>query len=378
MADEPTHFGSGWISGVLSVGLSLIGLCAVICFHYPSWLTVPELRTLYPVPYIRALLHLILVAAFALGILNICLWKRRWLGTAGILITLLTALLGGSRVPIEGELSKGPFLGLDWFLLNLMAFSVVFIPLERFFALHAEQRIFRSAWRTDLIYFFVSAILVQATTLITLKPAMVLFHWASATELRAWTGKLPYAIQFLGILLVSDFAQYWVHRIFHVVPALWRFHAIHHSAESMDWLAGSRLHLVDVAITRGLTYIPIYILGFSDTPLAAYILFVSVQATFIHANVRWDFGPLGWLLATPRFHHWHHAAEHEAIDKNFAVHLPILDWIFGTYFQPTGRWPKAYGLCGGEPIPDGFTQQFVHPFRAQKKNSDSPQPRDPI
>ncbi len=105
--------------------------------------------------------------------------------------------------------------------------------------------------------------------------------------MRTWPG----VVQFFALLLVADFTQYWVHRTFHAVPALWRFHAVHHSAEQMDWLAGSRLHLVDIAVTRGLTYVPIYVLGFAEGPLLAYLVVVSVQATFIHANVRFDFGP---------------------------------------------------------------------------------------
>ena len=120
----------------------------------------------------------------------------------------------------------------------------------------------------------------------------------------------------------------------------------------MDWLAGSRLHIVDIAVTRGLTYVPIYVLGFSDEPLAAYLVFVSAQATFIHANVRFEWPWLRWILATPRFHHWHHAAEPEAVDTNFAVHLPVLDLLFGTAHLPD-RWPSAYGLAHGAPASRG-------------------------
>ena len=142
-----------------------------------------------------------------------------------------------------------------------------------------------------------------------------------------------------------------MHRAFHRVPVLWRFHRIHHSADVMDWLAGSRLHLVDVAVTRGLTYVPIYLLGFAEPPLFAYVAFVSVQATFIHANVRFRFGPLRWVLATPQFHHWHHGAEPEAVDKNFAVHLPVLDRLFGTCYLPKDQWPASYGLADGATVP---------------------------
>ena len=119
----------------------------------------------------------------------------------------------------------------------------------------------------------------------------------------------------------------------------------------MDWLAGSRLHLVDVAVTRGLTYVPIYLLGFSEAPLFAYVAFVSIQATFIHANVRFRFGPLAWMLATPQFHHWHHGAEHEAVDKNFAVHLPVIDWLFGTFHLPKDRWPASVRPLSGREGP---------------------------
>jgi lathosterol oxidase len=94
----------------------------------------------------------------------------------------------------------------------------------------------------------------------------------------------------------------------------------------------------------------------------AYVLFVSFQAVLIHANVGWRFGPLRWVLATPQYHHWHHAVA--PVDVNFAVHLPVIDAIFGTLHLPGDRWPGAYGLAGG-PVPDGYLAQLVFPFRAR-------------
>jgi lathosterol oxidase len=359
---EPRRFGSGWLSGALSTALGAIGLGAVVCFHFPSFLTVPELRALYPLPFIRGLLHLVLVGAFVLGALSACLRQNKALGLAGITFTLMAAVLGGSQVPLDRELTDGPFLGLDWFLLNLIVYSAVFIPLERLFAHRPEQSILRRGWRTDLAYFFVSALLLQVTTLLTLRPAMVFFDWAAEPGVHAWIRSQPSALQFVEILVLTDLAQYWIHRAFHAAPILWRFHRIHHSAEAMDWLAGSRLHLVDVAVTRGLTYVPLYVLGFGEPAIFAYVVFVSIQATFIHANVRFDVGPMTWWLATPRFHHWHHAAGRDAIDKNFAVHLPVLDRLFGTFYLPKDRWPESYGLADGEPVPGGYVRQFVQPF----------------
>lgn len=361
---EPTRFGSGFISGLLSAVAGLVGLGAVLCFHFPELLTTPEARALYPLPWVRGLLHLVLVSAFVLGVISLALRRNKLLGTIGVLCTLIAALLGGSRVPVEGELRQGPFLGLDWFLLNLIVYSVVFIPIERLFARLPEQGIFRDGWRTDLSYFFISALLVQVTTILTLKPAMVFFDWAAAPAAQQWIRALPGTVQFALLIVVADVTQYWVHRAFHAIPVLWRFHAVHHSAEQMDWLAGSRLHLVDVAVTRGLTYVPIYLLGFSDGPLFAYLVVVSAQATFIHANVRFTFGPLRYLVATPQFHHWHHAAEPEAIDKNFAVHLPVIDVLFGTAHMPN-RWPSAYGISGGVAPPPGYLRQLLWPLRSR-------------
>jgi sterol desaturase/sphingolipid hydroxylase (fatty acid hydroxylase superfamily) len=367
---RPRHFGSGWISGTLSVLLGGIGLAAVLCFHFPSYLTVPEARSLYPLVWVRALLHLVLVGGFLLGFISVMLRQNKVLGLVGMGLVLFAALLGGSRVQIEGELHSDYYLGLDYFLLNLILFSLIFIPLEKLFG-RLDQGVFRKGWRTDLIYFFVSSLMVQVTTLLTLKPAMVLFNWAVYAPVQQWVQSQPLWVQFLEIVLLTDFVQYWIHRMFHVVSWLWRFHAVHHSAEVMDWMAGSRLHLVDLAVTRGATYIPAYILGFSDLPIYIYVGFVALHSTFIHTNLRFNFGPLRWVFTTPQFHHWHHGCEPEAIDKNFAVHLPILDLLFGTFHLPGHRWPKAYGVHNND-VPPGYLAQWIYPFLPARKQEAPP------
>ena len=361
---EPTHFGTGWISGIMAVALGGIGLLAVLCFLFPQWLTMPVLRGLYPVPWVRGLLHVVLVSSFLLGTVSVCLRRNKAFGLVGMALVLVAALLGGAQVPVGGgaRISEGPFLGLDWFLLNLILYSIVYIPLERMFAHRPEQPVFRSGWKTDITYFFFNTLLIQLTSFLVVLPAMTLFDWARSPRVEQIALNLPLLVQVPLVLLIADFTQYWVHRAFHAVPMLWRFHAVHHSAEQMDWLAGSRLHLVDAVVTRGLTYVPVYVLGFSQSAIVVYLAIVVIQATFIHANVRWQFRPLRRCVATPAFHHWHHAAEAEAIDTNFAVHTPLWDLLFGTYFLPD-RWPTAYGICGGSRVPVGWLRQLVHPFR---------------
>jgi sterol desaturase/sphingolipid hydroxylase (fatty acid hydroxylase superfamily) len=359
---EPMSFGYGFVSGLLSAILGIAGFGAVLALHFPQYLTHAELRPLYSLDYLRAIIHVALVASFLLGSASAFLRANKLLALTGIGFTLAAALLGGSGVAVEGEVTSGSWLGLDFFVLNLLLYSAVFIPLERLFALRGGQPVFRRQWVVDLTYFFINSLLIEILTIFTLRPALILFDWARVASVSTTVGSLPLLVQVPALLLVADFTQYWVHRTFHVVPFLWPFHAIHHSAEEMDWLAGSRLHLVDVILTRGLTYVPIFVLGFSERALMVYVVVVAAQATFIHANVRWTFRPLRGVVATPAFHHWHHSAEREALDKNFAVHTPLWDILFGTYYLPD-HWPAAYGLSGRRDVPARWVTQLLYPFR---------------
>jgi sterol desaturase/sphingolipid hydroxylase (fatty acid hydroxylase superfamily) len=356
-----TRFGSGWISGVLGVVLSALAAGGVLCLRFPALLTTPDARGYYPLEIVRFLIYACLVAGFGLGTLSLLLRREKWLGAAALLLATVATLLGGATAEIGPLGSSHVYAGLDWFLLDMLVLGLVFIPLERAFSRLREQPIFRPQWRTDLVHFAMSHLLVQATVLLTLAPATLLFAWAVRPTLQRVVQAQPLVLQFVEIVLVADLAQYVVHRTFHQVPWLWRFHAIHHSAEAMDWLAGSRLHLVDIVVTRGLSFVPLYLLGFSPPAVYAYLVFVAFHAVFIHANVRFRFRPIERLVVTPRYHHWHHAAAPEAVDRNFAVHVPILDRLFGTRYFPEGRWPDAYGLAG-PPVPDGWVRQLLWPL----------------
>ncbi len=364
--EEETRFGSGWASGTIAVFLGALALGAVACFHLPSALTSPTVREFYALSWIRPLVAVVIGGAFFLGLLSALLRRRKVLGFTGMALAMTASLLGGASVPVEGVSPGGIGLGLDWFLLNLFLLALVFVPMERAFPHRPGQSTFRVGWTTDTTHFFVSHLLVQLSAWLTLAPAAAATHLASGpsalAHLQNVVAGLPWVVQFLVIVLVADLGEYTMHRAFHRVPWLWRFHAVHHSSEAIDWLAGSRLHLVDVVITRGVTFVPIALLGFADAPVYAYLVFVSFHAVFIHANVRFSFGGLERWIVTPRFHHWHHSAEAEALDKNFAVHLPWLDRLFGTYHFPAGRWPNHYGLSG-ERIPDSYWRHLIWPFR---------------
>ena len=354
-------FGSGWISGMLAVTCGALGYGAVLCLIFPDLLTTPSARSHYPMALIRFLIYMLLVVGFVLGLLSALLRRRKTLGLTAIALTTAATLLGGSNVEISTEVTGTNTVGLDWLLLNVFVLALVFVPLERIWPRLRDQTILRFGWSTDLMHFAMSHLLVQVTVVLTMLPAAVFFRWAARPWLQDSVAAQPLPLQFVEIVLVADLAEYVVHRAFHRVPFLWRFHAVHHSSRYLDWLAGSRLHLVDIVVTRGLSFVPLYVLGFSTTAIYAYLVFVSFLAVFIHANVRFDFRPLDWVVVTPRFHHWHHAADPEAVDKNFAVHLPLIDRVFGTAYFPR-RWPEAYGIAG-HPVPEGYWRQLAWPFR---------------
>lgn len=361
------RFGSGWISGVLGVILAVAGLLLVVSLRAPGLLAMGETRALHGQAWFRLTIHVMLLAAFALSALSLILRRDRILGTVGLVVALGAALLGGSRAAALLPDPTPLFLGLDFFVLNVLFTGFLFIPVERLFPRDETQPVFREEWREDLFYYLVSSLLVQVLTFLTFAPAQTILVFAPLTHTRAWIGALPFVVQFFAIMALTDFVQYWVHRAFHRVPWLWRFHAVHHSAKSMDWMAGARMHFLEILALRSTTVIPMTVLGFSSTAMNTYILLVYVYSTFVHANLGWRFPFVEKILVTPRFHHWHHGIEREAIDVNFAIHFPLLDRVFGTHHLPKDQWPSGYGI-GGHPVPSGYVEQFKYPFRREEKS----------
>jgi sterol desaturase/sphingolipid hydroxylase (fatty acid hydroxylase superfamily) len=374
---ELRRFGTGWISGTIALVASIAGLLLVFCLRYPDLLTIPQIRSVYQTPWFRIGLHVLLIASFVLAAISMGLRENKVLGFTAMTVTLLATILGGTAGhSSSGELMHGAFLGLDWFILNLILTGLLFVPLEKLFAHNKEQAIFfREDWREDLFYFLISSILVQALTFLSLRPALLILSHTKWTTFRAWVGGQPVLLQFIEIMFLTDLVQYWVHRLFHRIPFLWGFHAVHHSAKSLDWIAGARMHFFEILILRGTTVIPMYVLGFGETALYAYVFLVYVHSTFLHANIGWNFDWLGRFLATPRFHHWHHGIEEEAIDVNFSIHFPLFDRVFGTYHLPPGKWPSGYGV-GGHPVPQSYFRQFLYPF-VRKSRPAGEQPPNP-
>lgn len=364
---ETRQFGSGWIGGFLALVASIAGLLLLLSQRFPQWFSMKELAVVHNQTIFSFVVQSILVIAFLLALINLVLRRNKILGFSAITLVFASLLIGQLIDLQEQHIANAYALGVDWFVLNLLLTGFLFIPLEKLFGRLTDQPLFRTEWREDLFYFLFSSVLVQIISFLSLSPSMfILETTGSWSSFRLLVAEQPLVLQVLEIMLLTDFVQYWFHRLFHEIPFLWRFHAVHHSAQKMDWLAGSRMHIVEIVGLRGLTIIPMFVLGFNQQALSIYILLVYLNATFVHANVRFNIEWLKPFIVTPRFHHWHHGIEKEAINVNYSIHFPWLDKLFGTYYMPPHQWPKGYGI-GGHPVPNGYWKQFLYPFQKKKK-----------
>src|SRR5690348_1199290 len=356
--------GLGKLSGVIALSLGFLCLLAVLAFHFPQYLTTPDLRHKYSVDVLRQVLLIGLLVAGGISLGNVILGRQRNLNIVAFALVIAAVALGGSRVPVGEFPDHTPYLGLDWFILDLLGSTLIFVVIEKLFPLYRGQAIFRKEWQTDLKHFAVNHFIVGLALLTVNFLLHHLFGWLVSSNFQQAVRDIPFLPQLLLCVLVADLAQYWTHRAYHEVPFLWRFHAVHHSVKTMDWLAGSRQHMLELIFTRVCVLAPLYVLGFSEAAMNGYILIVGFQAVFNHANVHLPWGPLRYLIVTPDFHHWHHASDDEAIDRNYAAHYAFIDHLFGTAVKSPKRFPEKYGVVG-DYMPDGFVKQQLFPFRGK-------------
>jgi len=255
---------------------------------------------------------------------------------------------------------------MEW-LKGFLLTAAVFIPLEWLFTRQPDQKTLRRGWLNDVIYWVVNAQIITVGLSFVVIVTVLATSWLMPTAIKTVVANQPYWLQFVETIVLSDLGFYFMHRAFHAIPMLWKFHSIHHSIEELDWLAGARVHPIDQIMTKGFSLLPVFAFGFSEVIIGAYMTLYAWQSVLIHSNVRIEFGPFRWVLASPEFHRWHHSNDQIARDKNFAGQLPVLDVLFGTLHMPRGKTPKSYGV--DERIPTTYLSQLVYPFQRHRAGS---------
>jgi sterol desaturase/sphingolipid hydroxylase (fatty acid hydroxylase superfamily) len=167
----------------------------------------------------------------------------------------------------------------------------------------------------------------------------------------------------LELALLTDLASYWTHRLFHTVPWLWRFHAIHHSAKVIRWSTTARVHPINDLATYLVNTLPFFLLGFplkAVVPLLPWVVLISVCA---HTQWNLSFGWLGNVLVSPRFHRWHHTHSSEGGSSNFSNMFSFWDRLFGTRYYPKDRVAEVFGLDHDD-VPESYLAHLAYPFRS--------------
>jgi sterol desaturase/sphingolipid hydroxylase (fatty acid hydroxylase superfamily) len=261
-------------------------------------------------------------------------------------------------------------------LVGLVALFVLFGLVERFWPGVRGQRRWRRGVKTDLGWFFFDPIISKPLAFVGVVLLVVAFAAAAGVPLNKESirqfmnrdtviSAQPVWLQAVEMLVLLDVISYWSHRAFHRLGLLWRYHAVHHSSTQVDWLSSVRVHPLNEMGQRLAQALPLILLGYSPTMLAAYVPLLTLYAIGLHANVPWSFGPLRYVISSPVCHRWHHTTEQEGLDRNFAGMFPWVDALFGTLYMPRDRQPALFGILGDQ-VPDGMWGQLIYPFRRKR------------
>src|SRR5690348_10407211 len=241
----------------------------------------------------------------------------------------------------------------------LAGIGVVFAVLSRFSPCNQGKPWWeKRGLVTDLCYWVLSPLFGRYLRIwLTVSATLFLFHITDGNQIAAFyahghgpLSRLPFWVQLVLYLVATDVALYWIHRGFHR-GFLWKYHAVHHASEDLEWTSASRFHPVNLALGSALVDVVSFLCGISPEIFVVAGPFNIITSCMVHANLNWTFGPFRYLFAGPVFHRWHHAQS--VCDKNFASTFAIWDVMFGTFHMPVGELPKDYGI-DDKAMPEGL------------------------
>jgi sterol desaturase/sphingolipid hydroxylase (fatty acid hydroxylase superfamily) len=229
-----------------------------------------------------------------------------------------------------------------------------------------DQKLWTDDMKIDLIF----SILVVPWTFVGLDVieerwiAPIVRSIPSLASYRATMAGLPLVAQIPLAIFVKELFGYWRHRAMHWGP-LWKFHAIHHAPEEMDFATASRFHPAELVGTWLVAVVTALILNIGEVATGTLFIVVGIQQMLLHANLRWTYGKLGFAFNSPAAHRWHHHPD-VGREHNFGVGiLTLFDVLFGTFHLPPGECPDVTGI--DDPMPKSSWKLLRYPFERRAR-----------
>ncbi|MHC5026356.1 MAG: sterol desaturase family protein [Planctomycetota bacterium] len=258
----------------------------------------------------------------------------------------------------------------------LVAISLACMLLETIWPWRRKQKHLRRQFGQDLLWLVLNGhyvgIAVAFVANYLLRELFPVLGRAEDVELLA---SVPLWVQFVVFLVFKDFLEWCIHNLLHRVPALWTFHKLHHSIEELDWIGNFRFHWMEVVIYKSLTYFPLIVLGVDGSVILAIAIVTTIIGDLNHSNIDISWGPLRYVINSPRMHVWHHMyalPEDHRKGVNFGVVLSVWDWLLGTAYWPDRdtapeQQPARLGFPDMDEYPRSFIGRFLYPLRFRRK-----------
>lgn len=181
-----------------------------------------------------------------------------------------------------------------------------------------------------------------------------------------WPSSLPFVLQVLIAIVVTDVGVTAVHVASHRVGWLWRFHAVHHSVKRFYGFNGLMKHPLHGALELAAGILPLLILGLPKAIAEVLTVAIAVQLLLQHSNADYRVGPLRKVLALNEGHRFHHLKWAGIGDVNFGLFTLGLDHALRTFsFDSQRRFSSDdLGMAAKPHYPTRYLAQLAEPFRA--------------
>ncbi|MBD0288214.1 MAG: sterol desaturase family protein [Flavisolibacter sp.] len=144
---------------------------------------------------------------------------------------------------------------------------------------------------------------------------------------------LPPVVEGAIAFILLDYTNYLWHVLNHKLPALWRFHLVHHTDLDLDLTTAIRFHFGEIigsVFFRGACTV---LTGISPVAVLIYEIVFEAATQFHHSNWKLPFRieqALNKVIVTPRMHGIHHSMIRNETDSNYAVIFSFWDRLHRT------------------------------------------------